>query len=187
MSGPERPERARRLLLAAPLLLAGCGALLLPRALRIDAAELAERLARRFPIERDVLGRYALRLAEPQLQLLPQDNRLALQLALHVADRRAERRIDGTLAFDFGLRFEASDASLRLQQPRLRGIDLGDAATNALLAGTAGLAERWLDDLPVYTVPPARLQALRAAGLQPGLLRVVPGAVLFTLEAVPSR
>lgn len=187
MSGRGEPMRSRRWLFGLPLALAGCGALLLGQPLRIGEADLAERLAQRFPIERRVLGRFSLRLADPQLQLLPQDNRLGLQVGLQVDGPRSDRRVDGTLAVEFGLRYEASDATLRLQQPRLRRIDFGDAATNALLAGTGGLAERWLDDLPVYTLPPARLQALQAVGLQPGRLRVVPGAVLFTLEPPAPR
>jgi hypothetical protein len=179
-AGPVRSRRA--LLLGAAGLLAGCGALLLSRPLRIEQADLAERLDRRFPIERQVLERWTLRLADPKLELLAQDDRIGLSFALQMADRRSERRIDGSVALDFGLRFEPADASLRLRQPHLRRIVLGEGVPNALLAGAAGLAERFLDDLPVYTVPAQQLRTLQALGLQPGPLRVLPDAVLVSFE-----
>jgi hypothetical protein len=189
----------RRLLIAAALAAGGCAELAGPRTLRIDEAELAERIRRRFPVERSLLAFVDLTLADPRVTLLPQDNRIAAAVALRVVERQGARRLDGSLALDFGLRLEAADGTLRLDRPRVREVELQRQATSPLrraltdqlLRDAASVAERLLDGFVVYTVPAQRLQALRSAGYQPGELRVVPGAVELTLvplaASAPSR
>lgn len=168
--------------------LGGCAALFVPRTLRIDEADLAERLAARFPLDRQLLGRYALALADPQLQLRPDEDRLALELTLRIADLRRPREAAARVAIDFGLRVDAEESALRLARPRVQRVDLvradGEAGSvgGAALRTAVPLAEAWLDGLVVYRLPPRRVEALRSLGLRPGTLRVVPGAVEVTLE-----
>jgi hypothetical protein len=168
--------------------LGGCAGPLVPRTLRIDEADLAERLAARFPLDRQLLGRYALALADPQLQLLPDEDRLALELTLRVGDLRRPGEAVARVALDFGLRIDAEESALRLTRPRVRRVDLVRADGEARSLGAAALrtavplAEAWLDGFVVYRLPPRRAETLRTLGLRPGALRVVPGAVEVTLE-----
>lgn len=168
--------------------LGGCAALFVPRTLRIDEADLDARLAARFPLDRELFGRYALTLVDPQLRLLPDDDRLAVELTLRVGDLRRARRAVARVAFDFGLAVDAEESALRLVQPRLRRAELqrdgGDAVAvgEGALRAALPLAESWLDGLVVYRLPQRRADQLRAAGLRLGALRVVPGAVELTLQ-----
>lgn len=170
----------------------GCAALFVPRTLRIDEADLAARLAARFPLDRELLGRYALTLADPQLRLLPDDDRLAVELTLRVGDLRRPRQVDARVAFDFGLAVDAGESALRLVQPRLRRAELlrdgGDAVPlgDGALRAAMPLAEAWLDGLVVYRLPQRRVDQLRAAGLRLGELKVVSRAVELTLQPIDA-
>lgn len=171
------------------LLLTGCAGLL-PSSIVLSEAELQTQLARRFPIERSLFDTFELKLTDPLLRLDAPAGRLATELTLQGSDRRNGRNLQGRLALNYGLRYEASDASIRLVQPRVQSLDFapsvglsGGRAEMAQRMGVA-LAERLLDDLVLYRVPAQRLERLRAAGLQPGVLQVTPAGVEITLEPV---
>lgn len=174
---------------SAALLLSGCAAV--PRSITLSEAELQAQLTRRFPLHKSVLELVDLQLSDPLLRLDAASNRLATELTLRGVERRSGRSLQGRLALDYALRFEPADNSVRLDQPRVRSLQLDPApATPSRRAemlqqmGIA-LAERALDDLVLYQVPDARLRALRAAGYRPGALRVTPAGLEITIEPLP--
>lgn len=182
--------RRRRLVAAvagAVLGLAGCAEILGPRTFRVEQDELASRLAARFPLQRNLLDLYEVRLSDPQLQLLPQADRVALGLQLQFTDQRSGRRVSASIALEFGLRYDAAATALRLVEPRVQRIErvpdgTEPAAVNErVLRAALPLAEGWLDGQAIYRIPPQRLERLRAAGYRPGGLKIVPGAVEITL------
>ncbi|HOM15347.1 MAG TPA: hypothetical protein PLB41_18750 [Rubrivivax sp.] len=181
-------RRGAALALAA-LLLAGCAGV--PRSITLSEAELQAQLARRFPLQRSVLDSIELQLSDPVLRLDAPANRLATELTLQGSERRSGRSVQARLALDYGLRWEPSDGSVRLVQPRVRSLQFADAALGstrrAELLQRMGitLAERLLDDLVLYRVPEARLQTLRAAGYRPGALQVTPAGLEITIEPLP--
>lgn len=182
-------RRTAALACGAALLLAGC-AELLPRSIVLSEAELQAQLAKRFPVERSVLDLYDLKLSEPQLRLDGSSGRLSTELALQASERRTGRAVQGRLALDYGLRYDPADASVRLVQPRVQSLQFdGEAAlpgrrAEMLRSMGVPLAERLLDGLVLYRVPPQRLERLRSAGVQPGTLQVTPAGVEITLEPV---
>jgi hypothetical protein len=175
----------RWLLWACAAGLAACAAL--PGSITVGEAELQAQLARRFPVQRSLLEVFDLELSEPRIQLDAQSGRLATGLTLRGTERRSGRALQGRLALDYGLRYEPADASVRLVQPQVRSLQFGDAAglsprrTEALQHLGVALAERLLDDLVLYRVPPERLERLRRLGRQPGVLRVTPEGLEITL------
>lgn len=182
--------------------LSGCGGLGLPASISLSQAELQRRLAAAFPIERRLLDWVDLQLLQPRLQLLPEQNRLAVALRLRSEDRLWRKPLQGRLAFDAGLRFEPSDASLRLAQVRVQTLALDDAADaqpmpaeapppaagRPPLAGLAArlarvVAEQLLEDLRLYQLDAARQAQLKQWGLRPGTVRV--GSAGITLSLLP--
>ncbi|MBN8493996.1 MAG: DUF1439 domain-containing protein, partial [Burkholderiales bacterium] len=152
--------------------------------------ELQAQLARRFPLQRSLLDVYELQLSDPRLRIDGAAGRLATELALQASDKRSGRMLQGRLALDYGLRWEASDASIRLVQPRVDSLQIapesGLSPRRAELLQRMGsaLVARLLDDLALYRVPEARLQAWRSAGFQPGGLQITPDGVEITIERV---
>lgn len=167
------PRPRRRLLLtgavlACALLWAGCAALG-PRNISLSQGELQTLLERQFPRQQRVLELIDVSITRPTLRLLPERNRLATDLELSALERLSGRSARGNLSLDYGLRFEPSDASVRLTQVRVQDfrLELGGSA-NALPMNRIGalLAERLLDDLAIYRLSPERAQRLRNAGVQ---------------------
>ena len=168
-------------------LLAGCAGVV-PHSIVLGEAELQAQLTKRFPLQRSLLDRLDLQLSNPLLRLDPQANRLSTELTLRGDDRRTGRSLQGRLTLDYGLRYEPSDGSVRLVQPRVQSLQFDEApglssrGSEAAQRMGIALAERLLDDLVLYRVPEARLQTLRAAGYRPGTLQLTPAGLEITIE-----
>ena len=92
--------------------------LLTRQRLSLSREQLQAALARRFPLEQRVAEVLDLRLAEPQLHL--QAGRIGAELALTVTERLLGTAHPARMALDFGLRFEPSDRSVRMQGVRVQ-------------------------------------------------------------------
>ena len=178
----------RRACLAFAFAVAGgwlqaCAGLGGPPVVRLGDREIEAWLRKNFPLQRRVLEVFEASVALPRLRLLPQLNRLAADVDLTLQDRVLGGRWQGRLDFDAGLRWEAADQTLRLNQVRVRDFSLlaGGAAprTGAERLGAA-LAERVLEDLPLYRLPAERAAELQRRGL-------VPGAIVVQERAVEIR
>ncbi|MGL6113180.1 MAG: hypothetical protein ACRC2B_24070 [Rubrivivax sp.] len=172
-----------------------CGLLLLartafgmPGSITFSEHELQTQLSRRFPIQRNLLDMFDLRLSDPQMRLDAQARRLSTELKLLASDSRSGRSLRGRLALGYALRYEPSDGSIRLVKPRVESFDFEavqgalprrDEATQRMVIA---LAERLLDDLVLYRVPAERLAMLRAIGYRPGKLSVTPAGLEITIE-----
>ena len=173
------------------LLLPACAGIGMPGSITFSEAELQAQLARRFPMQRSLLDAVDLQLSDPRLRLDAQASRLSTELTLQASDRRSGRSLQGRLALDYALRFEPSDGSIRLVQPRVESLEFeaGQGASPRRDEPTQrmviALAERLLDDLVLYRVPAERLDMLRAIGYRPGTLQVTPAGVEITIEPLP--
>jgi hypothetical protein len=173
------------------LLLAGCAGLGVPRSITLSESELQAQLAKRFPMQRSLLDLLDLRLSDPLVRLDASANRLATELTLSGSERRSGRSLQGRLALDYGLRYEPADGSIRLVQPRVDSLQLGEvpglSPRRAEMLQNMGiaLAERLLDDLVLYRISSERLATLRSAGYQPGVLQVRPDGLEITIEPLP--
>jgi len=198
MNSPSR--RALCFMALCGLLLPARSGLGMPGSITFSEQELQSQLSQRFPIQRNLLDMFDLRLSDPLLRLDAQTRRLSTELNLHASDTRSGRSLRGRLGLGYTLRFELSDHSIRLVKPRVETFDFEtgpgaslrrDEATQRLVMA---LAERLLEDLVLYRVPAQRLALLRAIGLRPGTLSVTPAGLEITIEpdlpasaSVPSR
>jgi len=179
-------NRPRRSILAViSILLAGCGGLGGPRTLHVGEAELQARLMRHFPLQRRLLGLLDLQLSAPRLRLLPQANRLATAFDFTVGSQLNGRRRSGQIEVEYGLRYDADGAAIRLVQPRILRLDTGAGDAARLPEPAQELVEAALDGMALYRVPPERLKHLRASGLQPGALSVTERGVDLRLDPMP--
>jgi hypothetical protein len=184
--------------------LAGCAGMGGPTVITLTESDLASLVTRAFPVQRRVLDLLDVTLTTPTLRLQPERNRLALVLDLASQERLFGKSAKGRLAFDSALRYEPSDASVRLVQVKVQQLSFegGAAVPGALAAAlpapapaTAGasapsgiaqrlgqaLAERMLENLSIYKLSPERLASLKTLGLQPGAVTVTSRGVEITL------
>jgi hypothetical protein len=159
--------------------LAGCATL--PRSIDIPREQIEAALARQFPYEARAADLFAFRLGVPQLELLPDANRLRLRMRIDA--EFAGNALEGDAAASFGLRYEASDASLRMANVRVESFDargLPAQWRRPFERAAANAAQQLLDDAPWHRFRPEQLE--RARGWTPGEIRVTPAGVRVELR-----
>jgi hypothetical protein len=169
--------------------LGGCAGITGPRVITLGERDLNTLVGRAFPLQRRVLDLLEVEAAAPRVRLLPERNRLAVDVGLTVRDRLSGRRQAGQLAFDSALRYDAADPSVRLLQVSVAAITLdppigaGPGTGPDSLAWRVGrvLAERMLEDLPVWRPGAERLAQMQASALVPGAVTVTARGVEITL------
>ena len=151
-----------------PALLVGCASLSGPRNVTLTQADLQSLIERQFPHQRRVLEVIEINVARPTLRLLPERNRIATDLDLVASERLSGRSVRGILALDYALRYEPSDASVRLTQVRVQDakLELGGGPLSPSSARVGALlAERLLDDFVLYRADAERLKLIQRANI----------------------
>jgi hypothetical protein len=174
---------SRRTLLAvgivAALAATGCASLD-PRQITLSQAELQALLERQFPRQQRVMELLDVSLTKPSLRLVPERNRIATALDLSATERLSGRSLRGSLAIEHALRFEPSDATVRLANVKVDAVQLELAGTP--LSGQAArlgglLAERLLDDFVVYRVGDDKRAMLARSGVNNADVAVTPRGI----------
>jgi hypothetical protein len=150
------------------LALSACAGLGVPRELTLSQADLQTLIERQFPRDRRVLEVLDVSLARPVIRLAPERKRIVTELDLSAVERLSGRTVHGSLALDHALRYEPSDASIRLAQVKVQDFKLDIGGTSLSGQGArlgALLAEHLLDDFVIYRVKDAQREALRRAGI----------------------
>ncbi len=168
--------------------LAGCAGLGGPRNVTLSLEKLQSLVERQFPRQHRLLEVIDINVARPTLRLLPERKRLATDLDLAATERLSGRTVRGSLALDYALRYEPSDASLRLSQVRVQDVKLelgsGPLSPSGARLG-ALLAERLLDDFVLYRADAEHLKLLQRAGITAAEIVVTSGGV--DLRFAPAR
>lgn len=192
-----RRAAGQRLLSAAAALaalssLSACAASPLAQAalrnFNITPAQLQQALAGRFPNTQRLGDVLELQLLAPRLSLLPATNRLGTELDIQLMERLTGGQYKGSLAVDYGLRFEPSDNSLRMTGLAVRRVSIAGLAEpyQAMLGRQVPrLLERLLDDYPLHRFPEKDLALLSGLGLMPGEIKVTPNGLTVGLQPRP--
>lgn len=182
-TSPQRPSdacRLRRSLLSPVLPIVLCAgpafAQFHPVDYTIPQATLAAQVAKRFPYTHDLAGNLVtLELLHPRLSLLPASNRIATELDLKLAAPALGVESNGVLGVDFGLRYDATDRTIRMTQPKLRSVRL-DAVPpqyqSWLDRNAPRLIQLLLDDYVLHQVGERELAMAAAFGYEPAGIKV---------------
>ena len=171
----------RGVLAALAALAASCATV--PDSIEITKKQIESAFARRFPYDSRAGQLLAVKVAAPQVDLLPDANRLRLASSFDVTERVARNTVHGQLALSFGLRFEPSDTTLRLVGVQVDGIEvqqLPETWRREVEAIAAYAAEHLLENMVLYRFTPAQLA--RTGGLQPGDIRVTGRGIRVELR-----
>lgn len=171
------------------LALAGCAVFSPgPKTVQISEARLAELMARQFPFNSCYLEIFDVVIGTPRITLLPETNRIGTAFSYSLGSALlGSRQFAGTLDLTYGLRFEPGDATLRLADVRVEGVQVpGVPVAYRNQANRLGslLAENLLRDQVIHRLSEQDLASARGWGYQPGAFKVVPGAVQLQLDPV---
>lgn len=167
----------------APLL-----ASLAPRSVSVSAERLQQAIAQRFPIKQRLAEVIELEVLQPRLSLLATSNRLATDIDLKVADRLLGGNYSGSIALDFGLRFEPSDNTIRMMGARVNRVSLAgvpEPYQTAITRNAPRLAERLFDNRVLHQFSDKDLSLVNGLGLEPGEITVTPKGLSVTLVPRP--
>lgn len=168
--------------------LSGCAAFVGSHTVTISESEITLLLARQFPMERKVLEVVDLSASNPLVHLLPETNRLGTELDFAARDRLFGTQAQGHLSLDYGLRFEASDHTIRMTGVRV--LDLRLASGSSSLHGTAQrlgtlVAEDMLEDRPLYRMKASQADEMDRLNLVASPITVTPQGLQMTLSPRP--
>jgi hypothetical protein len=144
---------------------------------RISREQLQQVLAERFPLRYALPGLLELRIREPRLRLLPEQNRIATELAIEASGPALGRSYPGFIELDFALRYAAGDRTLRAHQIRVQSVRLPGLARDAAAlidAYARAATERALLEVVVHRLRPGDLALAETMGLEPGDITVQP-------------
>lgn len=158
------------------------------RNFNITPAQLQQALTGRFPHTQRLGEVLELQLLAPRLSLLPATNRLATELDIQLMERLTGGQYKGSLAVDYGLRFEPSDNSLRMTGLAVRRVSIAGLAEpyqTMLGRQVPRLIERLLADYPLHRFPEKDLALLSNLGLEPGEIKVTSNGLTVGLQPRP--
>jgi hypothetical protein len=180
----------RRAVLAACWLLAATACSASPQiggqpSYTVSTEQLQRAIGERFPVRHKVEGLLNFDLQAPRLRLLPEQNRVATQMAIEVAGPALRRSYTGELDIDFALRYEPSDQSIRAHQLQLRAMrvfGLPERSADVLELYGPKLADQALGEVVLHRLRPQDLALPDAMGLQPSTITVEPHGLVIGFE-----
>ncbi|WP_075111714.1 DUF1439 domain-containing protein [Noviherbaspirillum massiliense] len=143
------------------LMLSACASLLGPRNVDIPLSRLQEAVARKFPFDYRYLELFDMHLANPQVSLQPDSNRILTSMDAAVTPPFLKQKWQGNFAISGQLKFDPARNALVLAQPRMErfaldGVDSPYA--NRIARAASELAEQLIGEVPLYTFAPDDLR-----------------------------
>lgn len=165
------------------LILTGCGG---PRQVELPLAKLQAGVERRFPLQQRIFELLVVRLASPQVQLLPDTGRVGLAMDASVSPPFISQSWGGRMVLSGRLYIDAAGSAVRMADARVDRFDFDgiDPARLRQLESVANtLMEKIVSDIPVYSF---RADELRFAGVQfvPTSIRTTASGLVVTAEPV---
>ena len=176
------------------LWVAGAMALTLPaggfaapgsKTVTIPQEQLQTAIAKRFPYQQKLADVLDLKIMSPRLALLPDANRIGTELDLNLLERIGGRTYTGTMALDYGLRFERSDNTVRMTGVRVSSVRLNDVPepfNGAISRHMPRMAEQLLSNYALHTFSDQDMSFVSGLGFEPGEIKVTPKGLRVTLD-----
>ncbi|HDR9062711.1 TPA: DUF1439 domain-containing protein [Burkholderia vietnamiensis] len=186
MTAPCTPGRRRFVAACAGALgvsisLAACASTFpfIPDHYTFSRGDVQKAVARKFPYERTVAQVVDVALANPAVNLLPDQNRVAVQLDAHFTSPFLREPVSGKFTVSGQLAYDAPSRSVVLKAPAVDNLVLdGDAQTYAQQVGAAAglLATQVLTNYPIYTFKPEQLQ-FAGVNYEPGTITILTNGI----------
>ena len=182
-------RQRRWLWMSVPVLgLAACASLLGPRTVEISQKELTEKLDKRFPVSQRMLNVLEVQATRPSLTLLADTNRVRAAIPVQARDRLMGQYYQGQIQVSFGLRYVATDRSIRLTQVQVDQVQIAgvpEAYQRGLTRIGALLAEDSLQDYTIHQFKPEDLQTAQRLGYEVKDIQVTSTGLAIHLQPSP--
>lgn len=136
-------------------------------------------IARKFPYQKTVAQVVDVSLANPVVGLLPDQNRVAVQLDAHFVSPFLRAPVNGKFTVSGQLAYDPPSRSVVLKAPAVDNVALdGDAQAYTQQIGAAAgmIATQLLTDYPIYTFKPEQLQ-FAGVNYEPGTITVLTNGI----------
>ena len=183
-----KPLNRRIFFITTALALAGCASLMGPRTIDISREQLLAKLSKQFPLRKTLAEIFEVEASAPRLQLQPDANRVAAEFDIKATDRLFGRHYQGTVGVSFGMRYEAQDRTIRLNQvtiDKLAIAGLSEAMQQQWTKLGGMLAQEKLQDYPIHQFKPEELREVDRRGYQVEDLRVTAAGLSVKLVPKP--
>lgn len=186
MTAPCAPGRRRFLAatvgaIGVTLSLAACASTFpfIPDHYTFSRGDVQKAVARKFPYQKTVAQVVDVSLANPSVNLLPDQNRVAVQLDAHFVSPFLRAPVNGKFTVSGQLAYDAPSRSVVLKSPAVDSLALdGDAQMYAQQVGAAAglLATQLLTNYPIYTFKPEQLQ-FAGVNYEPGTITILTNGI----------
>jgi hypothetical protein len=152
--------------------------------------QLQATIGKRFPYQQKLADVLDLKILSPRLALLPDTNRIGTELDLNLLERIGGRTYTGTMALDYGLRFEASDKSVRMTGVRVSSVKLNNVPepfNEAISRHMPRMAEQLLNNYALHTFSEQDMMLVSGLGFEPGEIKVTPKGLRVTLDPMTPK
>ena len=164
----------------------GCNTLTAQPRFTVSKDQLQQVAGKRFPLRYPVAGLLDLAVQAPEIQLLPELNRLSAVMAVEASGVALNRKQAGTFEVEFALRYEVSDRTLRASALRFKRLDfpgLRPEASQMLNLYGQTLSEKALMEVVLHQLKPQDLAMADALGMQPGSITVTDKGLVIDMVA----
>ncbi|WP_420210672.1 DUF1439 domain-containing protein [Burkholderia aenigmatica] len=186
MTAPCAPGRRRFIVatvgaIGVTLSLAACASTFpfIPDHYTFSRGDVQKAVARKFPYQKTVAQVVDVSLANPAVNLLPDQNRVAVQLDAHFVSPFLRAPVNGKFTVSGQLAYDAPSRSVVLKSPAVDSLALdGDAQMYAQQVGAAAglLATQLLTNYPIYTFKPEQLQ-FAGVNYEPGTITILTNGI----------
>lgn len=171
-------------LFAAAFLAACSGIPLLPGEIRITAAELTQRLDKRFPVERSVAGLVDVTFTHPAISFNDADKRLVATFDMTVRVPLSTKVLNGRVAVSGMPEYVPQSRGLFLKGGKVDRLEIDnmpEALSGALAKVASQLAKSQVEDKPLYTFRPEDFTK-HGMGYEPVSVQMRNDALVLTLR-----
>ena len=141
--------------------------------------QVQDAVQRKFPYQRTMSQLFDVALTNPVVGLLPDTNRISVQLDAHLASPFLQQPVDGIFTLSSQLAYDSASHSVVLVSPHVDSVNVsgGAQAYSQQINAAAGLlATQLLTNYPIYTFKPEQLQF---AGMhyEPGTITILTNGI----------
>ena len=156
----------------------------------IPQDQLQATIGKRFPYQQKLADVIDLKIMSPRLALLPDTNRIGTELDLNLLERIGGRTYTGSMALDYGLRFERSDNTVRMTGVRVNSVRLKDVPepfNGAISRHMPRMAEQLLSNYALHTFSEQDMSLVSGLGFEPGEIKITPKGLRITLDPMKPK
>ncbi|MFM0288055.1 DUF1439 domain-containing protein [Paraburkholderia megapolitana] len=141
--------------------------------------QVQDAVQRKFPYQHTMSQLFDVALKNPVVGLLPDTNRISVQLDAHLASPFLQQPVDGVFTLSSQLAYDSASHSVVLVSPHVDNVNVsgGAQAYSQQINAAAGLlATQLLTNYPIYTFKPEQLQF---AGMhyEPGTITILTNGI----------